>query len=346
MTTKPKIAIYASIALLFIITAIYAISYYRTYYRNNIDCTENEYQVKIFSDFCLDDIIETLCGTGMILNRRSLEKAASKMNLGNNFKSGNYVFSAPMSNKAIIRSIANRWQKPVRIAFPGYVRSLEKFAGVLGDKFEADSASFANILLDTGVMAKYGFDEKTFIGMFIPNTYEMWWTVTPEEFVERMHKEYDFWWTTARKEKAAGIGLTQNEVSTLASIVIEESKFEPELPIIAGVYINRLKKGMPLQADPTVKFAVNDSSIRRILTKHLQIDSPYNTYKHTGLPPGPITMPPTAALDAVLNYSHHNYLYFCAKETFDGQHNFASTLAQHNANARKYHQALNAIGRK
>jgi len=344
--TRTHKCILSMVVLAALLSAAGCLSYYKTFYRNNIDCSADSYEVLIHSDITMQQLTDALDGTGMLLNRRSFEKAARKMGLADSFKSGHYLFSAPMSNKAIVRTLANRWQKPVRISFSGYVRSLEKFAGVLGEKLEADSARFAKVLLDEEIMSKYGFDDKTFIGMFIPNTYEVWWTITPEEFVERMHKEYESWWNQSRKEKAAAVGLSQKEVSTLASIVIEESKYEPELPVIAGVYINRLKKGMPLQADPTVKFALQDTSIRRILNIHLAVDSPYNTYKHTGLPPGPITMPPVSALDAVLNYSHHNYLYFCAKETFDGQHNFASTLAQHSANARKYHNALNASGRK
>ena len=160
------------------------------------------------------------------------------------------------------------------------------------------------------------------------------------DFLERMHTEYDKFWSGDRDAKARSIGLTRQQVSTLASIVIEETKYEPEMPRVAGVYMNRLHKDMPLQADPTVLFAVGDPSIKRVLNRHLEIDSPYNTYKYEGLPPGPITMPPVAAIDAVLNYERHDYLYFCANASFDGRHAFAKTLAAHNENARRYQQAL------
>ena len=157
-----------------------------------------------------------------------------------------------------------------------------------------------------------------------------------------MHREYETFWNGDRDAKAQAIGLTRQEVSTLAAIVIEESKYEPELPRIAGVYMNRLQMGMPLQADPTVLYAVGDPSLKRVLNRHLEIDSPYNTYKYAGLPPGPITMPPVAALDAVLNYERHDYLYFCARDNFDGTHVFAKTLTGHNENARRYQRALSA----
>ena len=179
--------------------------------------------------------------------------------------------------------------------------------------------------------------------MFIPNTYEVYWTVTPEEFLERMHKEYEKFWNEERTAKAEQTGLTRTEVSTLASIVIEETKYEPEMPVIAGVYMNRLHKDMLLQADPTVKYAVGDESLTRVLNRHLTVDSPYNTYKYKGLPPGPITIPTVAAIDAVLNYQHHNYLYFCAKSSLDGQHAFATSLAGHMENAKRYHKAVSGL---
>lgn len=330
-------------SVLIALAALACLDYYGTFYRNNTDASAcGEKSVKIYRDFDYEKLCEAMASSGILLNEKTFRRAARNMGLDRNFKPGHYTFSSPMSNKAIVRILARGWQKPVNISFSGFVRSLEAFAGQLSEQFEADSASFAKALLDKTTMSKYGFEEKDFIGMFIPNTYEMYWTATPEEFVERMNREYNTFWNESRKEKAKAAGLSPKEVSTLASIVIEESKYEPELPTIAGVYINRLKIGMPLQADPTVKFAVGDPGLKRILNKHLSINSPYNTYLYTGLPPGPITMPPTAAIEAVLNYRHHNYLYFCAKETFDGQHNFAVTLREHNANAERYHRALNA----
>ena len=180
--------------------------------------------------------------------------------------------------------------------------------------------------------------------MFIPNTYEMYWDTSVEEFVERMHTEYERFWTKERDAKRKRSGLSRMQVMTLASIVYEETRKGDEMPRVAGVYINRLRKGMPLQADPTIKYALQDFGLRRILNKHLKHPSPYNTYINKGLPPTPICMPSITAIDAVLNYESHKYLYFCARETFDGYHNFAATYNEHLQNARKYQRELNRRG--
>ena len=204
-----------------------------------------------------------------------------------------------------------------------------------------DSIDIANLLTEKSILQEYNFTKQTLPALFIPNTYQVYWNISAKDFLNRMFKEYKRFWTEERQNKAKAIGLTPIEVSILASIVEEETNNKSEKPMVAGLYINRLKKGMPLQADPTVKFAWQDFTLRRITNKHLTIDSPYNTYKITGLPPGPIRIPSPEGIDAVLNYSKHNYLYMCAKEDFSGTHNFASTLSEHNRNARKYWDALN-----
>ncbi len=180
--------------------------------------------------------------------------------------------------------------------------------------------------------------------MFLPNTYEMYYTTTPEQFTDRMYKEYQRFWTVARKQKAERLGYTPQQISALAAIVDEETNKNDEKARIAGVYLNRLRRGIPLQADPTLKFAAGDFSLKRILNKHKEIDSPYNTYKYAGLPPAPIRQPSITAIDAVLNAEKHDFLYFCAKADFSGYHAFARTLAEHNNNARKYHNELNRRG--
>lgn len=320
--------------------------YYMTFYKGNVRAQEKQPEIRIYRDFDYDKVLQALREGEVLENEKSFLRAAKAMDLSTKFKPGLYIFKPGMGNKAIVRTLAMGWQTPVNLVIPGYIRTLDRFAAVLGEKMEADSTSFATTLLDEQVMKEYGFTPETFIGMFIPNTYQVWWTATPEELVERLNKEYESFWTDERNSKAATIGLTRQEVSTLASIVIEETKYEPEMATVAGVYMNRLNIGMPLQADPTVIFATGETGIKRVLKRHLEVDSPYNTYKNTGLPPGPITMPPVAALDAVLNYSHHNYLYFCAKPTFDGQHNFATSLSGHMENARAYQKALSAKGRE
>jgi UPF0755 protein len=207
-----------------------------------------------------------------------------------------------------------------------------------------DSTEVAKLINDTAYIQKMGYTKETLPALFIPNTYEVYWDMSAEDFMARMQKEHKAYWNEKRMKQAEAIGLTPVEVATLASIVEEETANQAEKPMVAGLYINRLKKGMLLQADPTVKFSLQEFGLKRILFKHLEVDSPYNTYKYAGLPPGPIRVPSYQGLESVLNYTKHNYIYMCAKEDFSGTHNFAVTSAQHAANARKYQQALNRRG--
>jgi UPF0755 protein len=243
----------------------------------------------------------------------------------------------------LARTLAKGWQTPYRVTLSGNIRGVEKLAGILGKKMMRDSAEFSNYFNSPKVWEECGLSQETFPIIFIPDTYEMYWTSTPEEFTKRMMKEYNKFWNEERTGKAKNLGMSKSEVSILASIVCEESNYNPELPSIAGVYINRLRRGMKLEADPTVKFALNDPTIKGILFKHLKVDSPYNTYRVQGLPPGPITIPSAAGIDAVLYYKQHDYLYFCANEKLDGTHKFARTLSQHNKNARAYQSAISKL---
>ncbi|MCR5709176.1 MAG: endolytic transglycosylase MltG [Bacteroidales bacterium] len=339
MKKSTRIMIWAAMAIA--ATGILAaLNYYGTFYHDNVKPTDGPCEIRIYRDFTYDQMIDAVLKTGAIDNETTFLRAADFMKLNENFKPGLYRLKPGSGNKALVRMFSKGWQQPVRLVIPGYYRSLDRFAEFLGSQLEADAEAFNAVFNDKAVQQSYGFTPETFIGMFIPNTYEVWWTVTPQDFVERMHNEYDKFWKDGRDGKASAIGLTRQEVSTLASIVIEESKYAPELPRIAGVYMNRLNRDMLLQADPTVVFAVGEPGLTRVLNRHLEVDSPYNTYKYQGLPPGPITMPPVQAIDAVLNYERHEYLYFCAKDTFDGQHVFAKTLAAHMENARRYQRAL------
>lgn len=209
----------------------------------------------------------------------------------------------------------------------------------------ADSASLVEYTHPVA-MSCFGYDKADIPSFFIPDTYEVYWDISAQEFFEKMAAWNRQYWNDSRKAKAKAAGLTPAEVSTLASIVDEETANVAEMPIVAGLYINRLKRGMPLQADPTVKYALGDPTRRRILNKDLEVNSPYNTYKHKGLPPGPIRIPTKQALESVLNYTKHSYLYMCAKEDFSGTHNFAKTLSEHNANAKRYQHALNKLNIK
>lgn len=258
-------------------------------------------------------------------------------------RTGYYSLDKDCSTVSAYMKLRHGMQTPVKLVFNN-VRTTSQLAARISDQLMLDSATVAAALNDTAVCSRYGYNPQTVIAMFIPNTYEVYWDISIDKLLKRMDREHKAFWNESRLSKAREIGLTPLEVSVLASIVEEETAVNDEKLVVAGLYINRLKRGMPLQADPTVKFAVGDFTLRRILNKHLEVDSPYNTYKHAGLPPGPIRMASIAGLNSVLNYSRHNYLYMCAKEDFSGRHNFASTLSQHNANARRYQNALNRRG--
>ena len=271
---------------------------------------------------------------------RIFEQLASFMKYPQNLKAGKYEIEPKLNYVELIRMLRNGNQIPVKLAFNN-VRLKKDFAEKVGNQLMFGPERLASALSDPEICRSFGLDTVTIVSMFLPNTYEVYWTISVAQFLERMKKEYDRFWTAARLAKARELSLSPLEVSVLASIVEEETADKSEYPIVSGLYINRLRKGMLLQADPTVKFAVGDFGLRRILFAHLEIDSPYNTYKNRGLPPGPIRIPSISGIDAVLNYTHHNYLYMVAKEDFSGKHNFAVTLSEHNRNAEKYRTALN-----
>ena len=254
-------------------------------------------------------------------------------------KPGRYKLDKNMSNRRLIGNLRGGFQEAVSLRFSN-IRLKEDFAGLLAKNFEPDSLQFISILNNEIEAEKYGFTKENFFAMFIPNTYELYWNTSADKVIERLHDEYKKFWTNERLQNAKNQNLTPIEVSILASIVRGEALHNDEMPMIAGLYLNRLKRGMLLQADPTVIFANNDFTIRRVLNKHLTIDNPYNTYRFKGLPPGPINMPPIVAIDAVLNPANHDYIYMCAKEDFSGYHAFAKTVAEHQINARKFQKAL------
>lgn len=288
-------------------------------------------------------LCDTLAAEGRIARPGRFRTMARAMGADRHVRPGRYELRTGMSARRLASMFRSGNQSPLRISFNN-IRTMPQLAAALGRQLCADSAAFAAMLHDDSLAAGYGFRPAEFIGMFIPDTYEVYWTVSPEGFAERMHREYNRFWNDDRRERLRRTGLTEKEVATLASILDEETTRTDEMPVMAGVYINRLRRGMPLQADPTVKYAVGDFTLKRILNKHLQVDSPYNTYRHAGLPPGPIRMPSVAALDAVLGYAEHDYLYFCARADFSGYHAFARTLAEHNRNARSYTSALDRLG--
>lgn len=258
-------------------------------------------------------------------------------------KAGRYLITSGMTNLEVVRMLRAGRQYPVRLTFQP-VRLKEDLADRLTAYLAADATTFETMLRDPALTRQYGFDTATIMAMFIPNTYELYWTTDEKGLMDRMKKEYDRFWTVERRAKAEQQGLTPVQAAVLASIVDAETHKDDEKPVIAGVYLNRLRISMPLQADPTLVFAHRDFEIRRVLAKHKEIDSPYNTYRYTGLPPGPINTPSIAGIEAVLNAQKHKYLYFCAKEDFSGYHTFAEDYADHQANAERYRRALNRAG--
>jgi UPF0755 protein len=268
------------------------------------------------------------------------EQLAKYMHFSNNLKTGRYVISPSTSCLSAVRMFRNGQQTPVKITFNN-IRLKTELAEKLGSQLMLDPEILLEKLNNPEVCRSLGFDTTTIVTLFIPNTYDMYWNISVERFLERMKKEYERFWTAERLDKAKKIPLSPVEVAILASIVEEETANASDYAMVAGLYINRLRKGMLLQADPTVKFATGNFALQRILYVHLEIESPYNTYKYKGLPPGPIRISSIAGMDAVLNFSEHNYLFMTAKEDFSGKINFAVTLSEHNRNARKYQEALN-----
>ena len=275
---------------------------------------------------------------------RSLSRAFRKEDVAGRLKPGRYQVDPANSSIYVARMLSSGWQTPGRLVLSGTLRDKGTIARKISSQMMVDSASVASALSDGGILSKYGFSPRTVFALFMPDTYEMYWTASVDEILERQKTEYDAFWTAENKKKAEELGLSQMDVSILASIVNGESNYEPEFPKIAGVYLNRLRKGMKLQADPTVAFCF-DYKLKRVLNKHLSIDSPYNTYLHEGLPPGPICVPTKASLNAVLNPDRHGYLFFCASPDFNGSHRFAATLQEHSRNAREFQAALNARNR-
>lgn len=299
-----------------------------------------EYFLRLPTGGNTQTIFDSLRSGGAIKNMGTLRNTAAVLSLKNGYHPGSYRLKKGMSYLRVVRMVQRGLQTPINVTFNN-IRTLDQLAGRLGQQLEPDSATFAQLLMAPETARSYGFDSRTFIAMFLPDTYQMYWNTSPETFVGRMNKEYDKFWNEDRLAKLAAIDMTRVQASTLASIVYEETKKSDEMPTVAGVYINRLRIGMKLQADPTVKFAVGDFTLRRIWERHLQTDSPYNTYQVTGLPPGPICMPSKKSIDAVLDYQKHEYLFFCAKPDFSGYHSFARTNAQHNTNRRLWQEALN-----
>jgi len=286
-----------------------------------------------------EQVLDSINSNLQIKNQDILKWVAQKKNYPQLVKSGRFVIENDLSYIGLIDKLRSGKQTPVDVTFNN-IRNIYQLAGRIGGEIEADSAQIAAFLSDPENYRKDGLTRENVISVFIPNTYEFFWNTGAGGLYTRMLREYNKFWNEDRAAKAESLLLTKQEAAILASIIDDEVAKADEKPRIAGVYLNRLKRGIPLQACPTIKFALNDFTITRVLTKHLQIDSPYNTYKHRGFPPGPIGCPTIEGIDAVLNAEKHDYLYFAAKADFSGYHNFSRTLSEHNRYAEEYQREL------
>lgn len=308
---------------------------------NTLVESDQPYMLKIPTNAAFKNVNDQLYTDRVINDALSFGFVAKILGYQEAVKPGLYKIDPKMNNLQLVRMLRSGAQVPVKVTFNN-VRTKEDLAEKITANLEVTQEQFLTLIQDSVYIRKFDFEEETIMSMFIPNTYEFWWNTSPEALFDRMYKEYQTFWTEEQKQKAQALGLSQKEVSTLASIVQAESQKADERPKIAGVYLNRLKIGMALQADPTLVYATGDFTLKRILNIHKEIDSPYNTYKNAGLPPGPINLPDINSLNAVLNAEKHNYMYFCAKEDFSGYHAFAVTYTEHLNNARRYQTALNS----
>lgn len=335
--TKNLLAVFSGAA--FVILGIAAFVAARYYVDNRLSNFSGEYVLYIDEGMDGRAVLDSIEKNAGVIRWGSLERVARKTGLDTSMKQGRYEIRPGMPSIYVARMIINNWQTEARLTISGYIRDKGRLATVLARPLQLDSSDIAPLLHDDEYLSKFGFTSETVLGMILPDTYHVFWTATPCEVMDRMKSEYDKFWTDERKALADSIGLTPLEVSTLASIIMEESNVRDEYPIIAGVYLNRLRNGMKLQADPTARYAYGDFTITRVLKSHTRIDSPYNTYMYYGLPPAPINVASKAAIDGVLHVQTHDYLYFCARPEFDGRHNFAATYSEHLRNARAYQKA-------
>ena len=300
-----------------------------------------EQYINIQSNDDFSDVIVLLENKNLLIDINSFKWVSEKKNYINNIKAGRYFINKNMNNNDLVNLLRSGKQSPVKVTFNN-IRTLGEVSSKLSEFLEADSNEIHRSFIDPNFLKKNNFNINNIISVFIPNTYEFYWNTSAEKLRKRMLKEYNSFWNRTRRNKAAKIKLTYAEVSALASIVEKEQNIKKdERPMIAGLYLNRINQNMKLESDPTLIFALKDFSINRVLNKDKKVNSPYNTYKYKGLPPGPICIPSINSIDAVLNASNHDYIFMCAKEDFSGYHNFATNYRQHLVNARKYQRMLN-----
>ena len=340
MNMKSKI-LWAVLAVMAVLAGVVGFVGGRYYIDNKKPNFTKDYVLYVYPDTPVGQVIDSLCVGAGAVRTKSVERAFAKAEVAQKMKPGRYVIDPTCTSIYAARMLVFGWQTPQNLTLSGTIRSKGVLAKKIAMQMMVDSAAVASALSDDEFLAGYGFNSEDVFGLVLPDTYQMYWTASVEEIFDRFKKEYDAFWTPERIAKAEAQGLTRKEVSVVASIVSGETLKNFEYPIIAGVYLNRYKKGMKLQADPTVCFCF-DYKLDRVLKKHLTVDSPYNTYKYAGLPPAPINVPPKACLDAVLNPDKHGYIYFCASPEFDGTHRFAVSYSDHMKNARAFQKELTA----
>lgn len=298
-----------------------------------------DYVLYVYPATSSEEAVDSLVSGAGALRRGSLERCAVKEDLEHLIKPGRYVIEPEFPAVYVVRMLVHGWQTPQNLTLSGTIRSKGRLASRIDAQMMVDSAQVAEALCDSAFLAGYGYTPENVFAMFLQDTYQMYWTASVKDIFDRMKLEHDRYWTDDRKAAAADQGLTPYEATVLASIVSGETLKPFEYPEIAGVYLNRLHKGMKLQADPTIAFCYG-YTLDRILRRHLKVDSPYNTYKHKGLPPAPINIPPKACIEAVLSPDKHGYIYFCASPAFDGTHRFAVSYSEHLKNAREFQREL------
>ena len=340
MKKSKKILLLAAVAtvLVGIVLAGFVAQYYLDNRRPNF---QKEYVLYVYPDMTAEQVLDSILVGAQVERPRSVEHVFKKMNVAENMKPGRYVVETSKPSIYVARMLVYGWQTPQNLTLSGTIRSKERLVKKISNQMMVSADEVAAALEDSTFLAQYGFTPENVFAMIMQDTYQMYWTASVKDIFDRFKKEYDAFWTPVRIAKAKKQGLSKMDVSIVASIVSGETLKEFEYPIIAGVYLNRYRTGMKLQADPTVAFCF-DYKLNRILHRHMEVDSPYNTYKYTGLPPAPINVPPKACLEAVLNPDQHGYIYFCASPDFNGTHRFAVTYAEHMNNANEFHKALNA----
>lgn len=336
---QKKTILFVSLFVILLLLLGWASRYYFLIFRPQFQVKENT-TLYIDRDDTIDSIYYKITTQAHPKNLKGFRMICDYKKYEDNIRTGKYEILPQETPFDLYKKLSRGHQTPTKMVVNS-PRNVEAIVGHISKQIMIDSLEIANQLFDEGILADMGYNRNSLMTFFIPNTYEVYWNIKVEDLLSRMQKEHDSFWNDSRTQRAEQIGLSTYEVAILASIVEEETAKNDEKPTVAGLYMNRLKRGMPLQADPTVKYALGDFTIQRITNQDLKIESPYNTYLHTGLPPGPIRIPTIKGIDSVLNYQEHNYIYMCAKEDFSGYHNFASNLAEHSRNARKYWDALN-----